>query len=241
VRTLGACLGLGACLLAAGSLAPPAARAEDPAGVDAAAVARAHHQAGLARYAARDFAAAAREFAAAYALDPRRESLFAEAQATRLGGDCTTATRLYRDFLATAPPQQQVEATTLALARCEAPAAVVPLVPPVTRAPAASLLAPAARAPWWRDQPGLLLSGGAALGFAVAGGFLAAALHADGQAGEAGGYRTYDERRQVAEDRARWAGRAALAGLALAAGAGGRFLWVRFGSGSASGGMEGRF
>ncbi len=81
--------------------------------------ARAHYDAGMAHYQARAFVEAARAFAAARAIEPRPEWLFAEAQATRLSGDCPRAVRLYQEFLATSPPPPQVQATALALSRCE--------------------------------------------------------------------------------------------------------------------------
>src|SRR5262245_38585026 len=50
--------------------------------------ARAHYDRGLALYQAKDYAGAIREFEVGYAAEPRREFLFAEAQAKRLAGDC---------------------------------------------------------------------------------------------------------------------------------------------------------
>jgi tetratricopeptide (TPR) repeat protein len=78
---------------------------------------------GLAHYAARDFHRAIAELEAAFALDPRPEFLFAEAQAFRLDGNCLRALELYRRFLATRPPPLQVQATQLGLDRCAASAA----------------------------------------------------------------------------------------------------------------------
>ena len=57
----------------------------------------------LAAFAARDYPAAIRDTEAGYAIDPRREFLFAEAQAKRLAGDCRGAVVLYQRFLTTAP------------------------------------------------------------------------------------------------------------------------------------------
>jgi hypothetical protein len=78
---------------------------------------------GLGHYAARDFHRAIAEFEAAFALAPRPELLFAEAQAFRLDGDCPRALELYHRFLATHPPPLQVQATQLGLDRCAASAA----------------------------------------------------------------------------------------------------------------------
>jgi tetratricopeptide (TPR) repeat protein len=77
---------------------------------------------GLAHYAARDFHRAIAQLEAAFALDPRPEFLFAEAQAFRLDGNCPRALELYRRFLATRPPPLQVQATQLGLDRCAASA-----------------------------------------------------------------------------------------------------------------------
>lgn len=90
------------------------------------AAARRLYDAGMQSYATRDYVAAAQSFAQAYAIDPQREILFAQAQATRLGGDCPAAVPLYRRFLATDPPARQVDATRIALARCETAAAASP-------------------------------------------------------------------------------------------------------------------
>ena len=53
----------------------------------------------LTRFGTRDYAAAIGDLEAGFALDPRREFLFAEAQAKRLGGDCRGAVVLYQRFL----------------------------------------------------------------------------------------------------------------------------------------------
>jgi hypothetical protein len=122
---------------------------------------RAHYEAAMEHYAAKEYEAALRELAVAYAAEPRREILFAQAQATRLAGDCAGALPLYEKFLATAPPARQVEATRIAVARCaaaaakppqESPAAAMPGGPvpgePLTATPAAGAsTAPPARIP----------------------------------------------------------------------------------------------
>jgi tetratricopeptide (TPR) repeat protein len=85
--------------------------------------ARALYERGLSRYADHDFEGAVRDFEAGFAVEPRREFLFAEAQAHRLRGDCARAISCYERFLATHPPAIQIEATELGLQRCRAPAA----------------------------------------------------------------------------------------------------------------------
>jgi tetratricopeptide (TPR) repeat protein len=83
--------------------------------------ARVHYDRGLAFYGAKDYRAAFAELEAGYAVDPRREFLFAEAQAQRLAGDCQRAVPLYQRFLATDPSPVQVNAAQVGLARCRWP------------------------------------------------------------------------------------------------------------------------
>ena len=73
---------------------------------------------GLERFAARDYAGAIADLEAGYAIEPRREFLFAEGQAKRLAGDCKGAVALYQRFLATNPTAVQANATQIALGRC---------------------------------------------------------------------------------------------------------------------------
>jgi hypothetical protein len=225
-------------------LRPQAAIATDEA--PAAAMApevRAQYDAGMAHYTAREFAAAARAFHAAYAVDPRREILFAEAQATRLAGDCAAAVGLYQAFLATQPPQQQVEATQLALARCRDVQAPAPLLPPVLASSAGSTppSPPPPHPIWWRDRVGLSLAAGALVSWGIALGFGVAAARADKDARAVANYDVAEERRHAAEDRARWAQRAAIAGAAFTTAATGRFVWVGLHRATPIVGVEGRF
>ena len=73
---------------------------------------------GLERFATHDYAAADADLEAGYAIEPRREFLFAEGQAKRLAGDCKGAVALYQRFLTTDPAAVQVNATHIALGRC---------------------------------------------------------------------------------------------------------------------------
>ncbi len=73
---------------------------------------------GVLRYTAKEYDAAIVEFRAGYAIEPRREFLFAWAQAERLRGNCAAATPLYRKVLAGQPSVQQREITRLHLERC---------------------------------------------------------------------------------------------------------------------------
>jgi hypothetical protein len=211
---------------------------------------------GMAHYAARGFADAARAFHAARALAPRREILFAEAQATRLAGDCPTAVRLYQEFLATQPSPQQVEATRLALNRCESneslgsaalgrplPRAAAPAVALPTSALSAMTASPRPgfAVLWWRDRPGLALSSAAGVSLGASLAFALAAARADSDARAATSYDGYQERRLTAEARGLWATRAAVLAGAFAVLAAGRFLWVGLTPGGGAVGGGGRF
>jgi len=145
----------------------------------------------MALYAAHDFRAAARELEAAYALEPRREILFAQAQATRLAGDCAAALPLYQRFLASTPPQQQIEATRIAMTRCQEPAVSAPAPrPPLAAAPAviARTMAPPvavavrSRPPFYRDWKGDLLVGAGLVAGGVGAALMASAAATDADA-----------------------------------------------------------
>lgn len=152
---------------------------------------RAHWERGLAEHAARRYEAASAAFEACYLLDPRREFLFAWAQAARLAGDCATATTLYRKYLQVAASARQADAAQTQITTCEAvlaararatepaaersPATVEPQGAPTGAAPAsesAPVSAPGpepvevrSRSPWYLDLWGDVLvgSGAAAL------------------------------------------------------------------------------
>jgi tetratricopeptide (TPR) repeat protein len=126
---------------------PVAARASAQSEAPPAATAQEHYDAGMARFAARDWEAAERAFRAAYALDPRPDTLFAQAQATRLAGRCDEAIGLYQRFIAGGPARQQVEAARLSIARCETSAANAGAPPPDKAAPAAPARAGTAPTP----------------------------------------------------------------------------------------------
>ncbi len=215
---------------------PLAARASEPATTG---TAEELYELGMAHFRARGFSEAARAFEAALALDPRPEILFALAQATRLSGDCPAARPLYQRFLATEPPPHQVEATRIALARCEGRAPPPgPVVAPLPAPPAVQAAAvprqPQAR--WWADPLGGALAGAAVLSLGAGVGLLVAARLADGEHREALAYPRANERRAAAQNRQRWAAVALLSGAALGVGAAGRWWWL----GGSAGGPAGR-
>ncbi len=74
---------------------------------------------GLAGYTDKAYADAIKDFRLAYALDPRPEILFAWAQAERLYGRCSQATKLYARFLKSKPSEQQAEAARTGIERCK--------------------------------------------------------------------------------------------------------------------------
>ena len=182
----------------------------------------------LAAFAARDYPAAVRDTEAGYAIDPRREFLFTEAQAKRLAGDCRGAVVLYQRFLTTAPPQVQVDATHIALSRC---AQELASRPPRRRAGAARAAAPAPRPRpprWWHDPWGLSLAAAGVAGLGIGLGWFIAADAARDDAGrrDDAGPR-YQARWSTAESRRDVAVIAASVGAAALIAAGVRFAIVR--------------
>ncbi len=181
----------------------------------------------LAAFAARDYPAAIRDTEAGYAIDPRREFLFTEAQAKRLAGDCRGAVVLYQRFLTTAPPQVQVDATHIALARCAQELAsrppVVVVAPPAPAAPAPRPAPPR----WWRDPWGWSLAAAGVVGLGIGLGAFIAAQTARDDAGDETTLAGYQARWSTAESRRDVALVAASVGAAALAAAGVRFAIVR--------------
>lgn len=80
--------------------------------------AKQHLERGLELYQAGDYPAAIEAFKAGYALDPRRDFLYAWAQAERLSGDCITATELYKRFISLSSSGMQVAAAEQGVELC---------------------------------------------------------------------------------------------------------------------------
>jgi len=212
----------------AGSAPPTAQPGDDGPGAEIEGPMRPDAQAlfdrALSRFATRDYAAAIGDLEAGYALEPRRDFLFAEAQAKRLRGDCAGAVGLYQRFLRSGPPAVQASAAQIALGRCaQELASRPPLVVTVPAPPAP----PAPPPKWWHDPWGLTLSGGAVVGLGVGVGYLAAALAARDDAGGATTLAEYGRRWSVAETRLDVAIGALAVGGALAAVGIARFVIVR--------------
>lgn len=159
---------------------------------------------GLEQYQSKEYAAAIKEFRLAYALDPRADILFAWAQAERLYGRCSQASKLYRRFLASKPrpPEQQTEAARQGAERCKDQPDTAPADPEDVAPDAAPEPEPApAPEPVPEDTPppppkrkvdGLgvgLLAGGVVVG-GVGVGLLGAAA---GKAGDVEAAAMYDE------------------------------------------------
>jgi hypothetical protein len=174
----------------------------------------------------RDYAGAIADLEAGFALDPRREFLFAEAQAKRLSGDCRGAVVLYQRFLTTHPPALQIDATQIALARCAQELANKPPVVIVTPPPPPPPPRPAPPR-WSRDPWGLGLTGAGAAAVAVGIGFLVASEIARGDAESATSYAAYSSHWSTAGTRLDVAVGALAVGGALVAAGVGRFVLVR--------------
>jgi hypothetical protein len=185
--------------------------------------ARARYDRGLALYQAKDYAGAMKAFEEGFALEPRREFLFAGAQARRLAGDCRGAVPLYQRFLEMTPPPVQASATHIALARCaQQMAAEKPAPAPLPVAPAPAPPPP----PWTRDRGGAALLGAGVVGLAVGGAFLAASFAALPDA-DARTHADYGAARATAETRHEIAVFAFAGGGALVAAGVARYAWVR--------------
>jgi hypothetical protein len=203
--------------------APPSG---DEAGVPMKPEARALYHQGLALYQAKDYAGAIHALEQGFALEPRREFLFANAQARRLAGDCRGAVPLYQRFLGMSPPPVQATATQIALGRCAqqmAASPVEPVAPPIVVTPPPP---PSPPAPWWHDRLGGALVATGVVGLGLGTGFLIAALSARGSGNEAA-YASFETKQTLAEQRMTVAVVGFAAGSVLVAGGVARYLLVR--------------
>jgi tetratricopeptide (TPR) repeat protein len=130
--------------------------------------------AGVAAYGAADYETAAREFAAAYKIDPKPAMLYAWAQSLRLGNHCVEAIDAYRRYLATSPNEAQSAAARNGISLCERARPAEPAAS--STEPARSAASPAIDDPrprrWYADPLGgaLVIGGVASIGVGV--GFL---------------------------------------------------------------------
>jgi tetratricopeptide (TPR) repeat protein len=185
-------------------------------------------------YGGRKYADAIRELEAAYAIEPRREILFAQAQATRLAGDCPAALTLYQRFLATDPPPQQVEATRIAAARCEGVVAVAPPPVVIVKPPAP----PPPESPrWYSDVRGGLMVGAGVVGIGAGVALLSSAASANAEAEKQhDSLDTFGALKDKAQRRWAWGMGTLVVGSALVVGGVGRYLWIGVGPGRVTAG-----
>lgn len=226
---LGLCAGAAVVVVALSTTTTAASAQEDKA--------RALFDEGLAHFQAREYEAAIEAFDRAFALDPRPEYLFAQAQAERLSGDCPSAIVLYRRFLELSPPEKHARAANEAIDRCERalasrPEHGAPVEPEPPHDSDASAAPPALdlepvppqprepRAPWYHDPVGGALLGAGVIGLAVGGVYFAKSSSDASAARDAADYDSYIELMDRAESRRTiaWIGLGAGAGLAVAAG-----------------------
>jgi hypothetical protein len=198
-----------------------------------------HLRAGLAAYQEARYDRAIRAFLAGYAVEPRREFLFALAQAERLSGDCASAVVYYRRFLSRNPPDRQARAATEQLEKCRralssGPAASrgdqekreVRPVPSTARSRSRRPAAPDRGKRWYRDAIGNTLLGAGAGLWVAAGAFYLSADAASSAARGAGSYPEFDRQADRAASRQRMAIGLTIAGAALVGGAVYRYLGV---------------
>jgi len=138
-------------------------RADGPRAAPMTAEVQGHWERGLAHHAAKRYPEASEEFAACYRLEPRRECLFAWAQAARLGGDCAAAVPLYQQYASADVSAAQADAAQRQIAACAgalAAQAKASTPPPVltAAAPPHVIHAPA-RSRWYTDVWGDALTG----------------------------------------------------------------------------------
>lgn len=187
---------------------------------------------GLELYRARDYDKAIAMFKEGYAIEPRREFLYALGQAERLSGDCESALVYYRNFLSRNPPEkaaaaafEQIEVCERALAsgpaRRSRPAPAPP--PPVVVAPAPRASPPAP--PWYHDTVGDALLGAGVVFLVAGGGFFASAQSSASAAGSAEDYPEFDRLAGLAHSRRNVAIGMTVAGSALVGAAVYRFVW----------------
>lgn len=198
-----------------------------------------HLERGLQLFRQRKYERAIAHFKRGYALQPRRELLFAMAQAERLSGDCQSALVYYQSFLSRNPPARQAAAARDSAERCRRALANGPEgrnTIPKPSAPPPSVVRASARGdvsravgppPWYRDRAGMALLGGAAVSATLASAFLLGAGSASSSARDAGTYAEYDAQLARATTRRRWGVVTGVAALGLAAGAAYRLLWKR--------------
>ena len=159
-----------------------------------------HFDRAMAAYNAKDYDLALAELRTAYAIDPRPDLVYAQAQAQRMAGKCTDAIATYRRYLALHPPQEEAAKAERHIARCgdslpsPAPQAATPLPagppPPPRESPA-----------WYRDRLGIAIATGGIIAAGIGAGFLVAASSSVAAANNAPDYATFLEDADRAQSR----------------------------------------
>jgi len=135
--------------------ADPAPRFDPPASVEQA---QARYVRGKELFGAKQYAAAAEEFAAAYELDPQAKFLlFNLGVARRMAGSCTAAIEAYRAFLAAGPPERLAGNARVGIERCEKIVASLPPAPPEPAQPEPPASEPPRPASPQPDEPSAAL------------------------------------------------------------------------------------
>jgi len=151
--------------------------------------ARTHFDKAMTAYDAKRYDEALDELHAAYAIDPRPDLVYAEAQALRMAGRCREAIEAYRRFLALRPPADETAKAERHIARCgdslHVESTIELHVPPAAPAPVET--AP----PWYSDRLGIALTAGGIAGVGLGIGLAVAASHARNAAMGATDYMTF--------------------------------------------------
>jgi tetratricopeptide (TPR) repeat protein len=120
---------------------------------------------GEALFAEGRFDEASAAYERAYELDPFAPFLFARARSEQEAGRCDSAIELYRQFIATQPPQADVDRANMEIGRCygetraaDPPPRDAPVPPPIPVKPPADPPAPP-RDAWHKDPAGGALLG----------------------------------------------------------------------------------
>lgn len=193
--------------------------------------AKRHLQRGLKYYGQRQFERAIGEFSTGYDIDPQPAFLFALGQSERRSGDCASATVYYRRFLATAPPERQVQAATMHIEGCKralenGPGNRLSKAPPKPRPVQPIYIPPVSEnqpSPWYRDWLGnsLLATGTASVATGVV--LILGAQSATERASWVETYAEYDMELSDARRKRLWGVSALAVGTALVAGAAYRY------------------
>jgi tetratricopeptide (TPR) repeat protein len=189
------------------AVAPGAARGDD---LPMAPAAHEHLQKGLEAYKAKDYDTAVAEFEAGYAIEPRKEFLFAWAQAERLRGRCEQAIDLYGKFIAAGATPAQEKAARANIDRCKELLAVRPPPAEEKSAPEPATSVPPPPPPrdegqggatWWRDPWGAGLVGVGVVGIGMGLGYHFAAGTSQDAADRAATYDDFAHFSEQAADR----------------------------------------